>query len=316
MIDAIVEIVVFAAVIAAAYGLVYWAQRASRGDRSAYVGLYLLFGLPGSLLTVAGLALLVNGTTGGWLALGLGFGFALPLIRPFRVALARVTPLDPASPIDFTGLAVLLAMVAYLIYTLLVLPPTDAGSNDTVMTSGATITSLIINVAAFVLLAYVAVGYRISRNGPEATERLGLRWPDLQQVCIGLAAVIPAFVFSFGASVMTQIFQPEYVDRLQETVTEMTTGVQNPAGALLLGISTGVGEEVLFRGAIQPRYGIVVASLLWSLLHVQYELTWVIAGIFAMGIMLGLIRKHYGTTAAIITHAVYNAIIVLIQSAM
>lgn len=316
MIDAIVEIVVFAAAIAAAYGLVYWAHRAGRGDRSAYVGLYLLFGLPGSLLTVAGLALLVNGTTGGWLALGLGLGFALPLVRPFRVALARVTPLDPASPIDFSGLAVLLAMVAYLIYTLLVLPPADANSNDTVITSGATITSLVINVAAFVLLAYVAVGYRISRNGQEATERLGLRWPGVQQVGIGLAAVIPAFVFSLGASVLTQIFQPEYVDRLQETVTEMTTGVQNPAGALLLGISTGVGEEVLFRGAIQPRYGIVVASLFWSLLHVQYELTWVIAGIFAMGVMLGLIRKHVGTTAAIITHAVYNAIIVLIQSAI
>jgi membrane protease YdiL (CAAX protease family) len=316
MIDAIVEIVVFAAVIAAAYGLVYWANRASRGDRSAYVGLYLLFGLPGSLLTVAGLALLVNGTTGGWLALGLGLGFALPLLRPFRVALARVTPLDPASPVDFSGLAVLLAIVAYLLYTLIVLPPADANSNETVMTSGATITSLVINVAAFVLLAYVAVGYRISRTGREATERLGLRWPDLQQAGIGLAAVVPAFAFSLGASVLTQIFQPEYVDRLQETVTEMTTGVQNPAGALLLGISTGVGEEVLFRGAIQPRYGIVVASLLWSLLHVQYELTWVIAGIFAMGIMLGLIRKHYGTTAAIITHAVYNAIIVLIQSAI
>jgi uncharacterized protein len=94
----------------------------------------------------------------------------------------------------------------------------------------------------------------------------------------------------------------------------MTSGIQNPVGALILGLSTGIGEEVLFRGAIQPRFGIVIASAIWSLLHVQYELTWVVAGLFAMGIMLGLIRNHYGTTAAIVTHALYNVLIVLIQT--
>jgi membrane protease YdiL (CAAX protease family) len=314
MLEAIVEIVVFAVVIATAYGLVYWAHRAKNADRSAYVGLYLLFGLPGGLLTVAGAALLVNGADGGWLALGIGLGLGLPLLKQFRMALARVTPMNPDSPVDFSGLAILLAMAAYLIYTLIFLPPENGDSGETVMSAGATITSLIINVAAFVALAYVAVGYRISRSGREATERLGLRLPNLQAIAVGLAAVVPAFMFSIGGSLLTQWLQPDVVDRLEETITEMTSSVQNPIGAVILGLSTGIGEEVLFRGAIQPRYGIVIASLFWSLLHVQYELTWVVAGLFAMGIILGLIRKHFGTTAAIITHAVYNAIIVLIQS--
>lgn len=314
MIDAIVEIAVFAGVILAAYGLVYWAHRACSGDRSAYVGLYLLFGLPGGLLTVAGLALVVNGATGGWLALGLGLGLGLPLLRPFRMAVARVTPMDPSSPVDFSGLAVLLAMVAYLVYTLLALSPAD--TDETVAASGTTISSLIVNVVAFVGLAYVAVGYRISRTGREATERLGLRRPGIREVGIGLAAVVPAFALSISGSLLTQWLQPDYVDRLEDTLNDMMTGVDNPVGALLLGLSTGVGEEVLFRGAIQPRFGIVVASLFWSLLHTQYELTWVVAGIFAMGLMLGLMRKYVGTTACIITHGVYNAIIVLIQSSM
>lgn len=313
MLEAILEIVVFAVVIACAYGMVYWAQRANKGDRSAYVGLYLLFGLPGGLLMLAGLALLVNGQHGGWLALGLGLGLGLPLLKQFRFALARVTPMDPNSAIDFSGLAIVLAMAAYLVYTLVFLTPESGDTSDTVASSGATVSSLIINVVAFVSLAYVAVGYRIYRTGQEATERLGLRMPDLRAIGVGLAAVIPAFAFSIGGSALTQIFQPEVVDRLEETVSEMTSGIDNPAGAVLLGLSTGIGEEVLFRGAIQPRFGIVIASLFWSLLHVQYELTWVVAGLFAMGIMLGLIRKHFGTTAAIITHAVYNLIIVLIQ---
>jgi membrane protease YdiL (CAAX protease family) len=313
MLEAILEIVVFAVVIACAYGMVYWAQRANKGDRSAYVGLYLLFGLPGGLLTIAGLALLVNSQHGGWLALGLGLGLGLPLLKQVRFALARVTPMDPNSPIDFSGLAIVLAIAAYLVYTLVFLAPESGDSSDTVVSAGATVSSLIINVVAFVSLAYVAVGYRIYRTGQEATERLGIRVPDLRAIGVGLAAVIPAFVFSIAGSALTQIFQPEAVDRLEETVTEMTSGIDNPAGAILLGLSTGIGEEVLFRGAIQPRFGIVIASLFWSLLHVQYELTWVVAGLFAMGIMLGLIRKHFGTTAAIITHAVYNLIIVLIQ---
>jgi membrane protease YdiL (CAAX protease family) len=314
MIDAIVEIIVFAVVIATAYGLVYWAHRAYKADRSAYVGLFLVFGLPGGLLTVAGAALLVNGADGGWLALGLGVGLGLPLIKQFRMALARATPMDSASPIDFSGLAILLAIAAYLVYTLIFVPPADADASDTVMSSGATITSLIINVAAFVALAYVAVGYRIHRTGQEATNRLGLEWPNARTVTVGVLAIVPAFVFSIAGSLLTQIFQPEVVDRLEETIDTMTSGIQNPIGALILGLSTGIGEEVLFRGAIQPRYGIVIASAIWSLLHVQYELTWVVAGLFAMGIMLGLIRKHYGTTAAIITHALYNVVIVLIQT--
>jgi uncharacterized protein len=313
MTDAIVEIIVFAVVIAMAYGLVYWAHRANNADRSAYVGLYLVYGLPGSLLTVAGLALLVNGTSGGWLALGLGLGFALPLVKQFRLALSRVTPLDPASPIDFSGLAILLGIAAYLLYTLIFVPPTDS-DGETVMSSTATITSLIINVVAFVALAYVAVGYRIHRTGQEATKRLGLEWPNARSITVGVLAIIPAFVFSITGSLLTQIFQPDVVDRLEETIDTMTSGIQNPVGALVLGLSTGIGEEVLFRGAIQPRYGIVIASAIWTLLHVQYELTWVVAGLFAMGIMLGLIRNRYGTTAAIITHALYNVAVVLIQT--
>src|SRR5699024_2624361 len=126
----------------------------------------------------------------------------------------------------------------------------------------------------------------------------------MQGVAIGLAAVVPAFVFSMIGSVLTSVLQPEVVEELSETMENMTSGIDNPAGAIVLGLASGIGEEVLFRGAIQPRFGIPLTTVLWVLLHTQYELTWVIAGLFLMGIMLGFIRKYVGTTAAIITHAV------------
>lgn len=311
MLNAIVGIIVLIVVLAAMFGLVNWARRASEGDKAANMGLYLLFGIPGGLLTIAGTALLVNDKEGGWLALGLGLGLGLPLIRQFRRGLARVTPMDPESPVDFSGLAILLSMFAFLAFSLL----TTSGERAAVpeLSTGATISSLIINFLAFVGLAYIAVGYRNYRNGAEASARLGLRKPTLLEVGIGLAAVIPAFVFSMIGSLLTSIFQPDVVDRLTETIDNMTSGVQNPFGALLLGLCTGIGEELLFRGAIQPRFGIVLTTIFWAALHTQYELTWVIVGLILMGLMLGLIRKYYGTVAAIITHAVYNALVVLLQ---
>jgi membrane protease YdiL (CAAX protease family) len=315
MINLIIEIVVLAGVLAAIFGLINWAKRADQGDEAANMGLYLLFGIPGGLLTVAGAALLVNGNEGGWLALGLGLGMGLPMLRRFRDGLAQVTPMDAKSPIDFSGLAIIFSIIAFLLYSLL----TVEGGDETAVAelgSGEMVTSLVMNFLAFVGVAYIAVGYRNYRTGGEATARLGLRMPTIQEIGIGLAAVVPAFVFSMTGSLLTSIFQPEAVDRLTETIDNMTRGVQNPAGALLLGLTTGIGEEVLFRGAIQPRFGILITTILWTLLHTQYEFTWVIVGLLLMGIMLGLIRKHYGTTAAIITHAVYNALVVLLQLAL
>ena len=83
-------------VLAAVYGLVLWADKA-RTDRSAIVGLYLLYGLPGGLLTVAGLALVVNGRETGWFVLALGLAFALPLVRPFRRLMAMLTPMESTT---------------------------------------------------------------------------------------------------------------------------------------------------------------------------------------------------------------------------
>jgi hypothetical protein len=38
-------------------------------------------------------------------------------------------------------------------------------------------------------------------------------------------------------------------------------------------------------------------------------------GLFLIGMLLGKLRNRYGTAAPIITHAVFNAVVVLAQSA-
>jgi membrane protease YdiL (CAAX protease family) len=85
----------------------------------------------------------------------------------------------------------------------------------------------------------------------------------------------------------------------------------------VLGASAGIGEEAIFRGALQPRYGIIIPSLLFTMLHgPQYGFNVALLGLLAVSVILGLLRKHLNTTAAMITHALFNGVQVLALSAM
>jgi membrane protease YdiL (CAAX protease family) len=80
---------------------------------------------------------------------------------------------------------------------------------------------------------------------------------------------------------------------------------------LLLGLSAGIGEEITLRGALQPRLGLFWTSLLFAVLHVQYS--WFgIAVIFAIGVILGVIRNRTNTTVAMAIHTLYDIIAVLL----
>jgi membrane protease YdiL (CAAX protease family) len=314
MMDTLVDVflygVAFVIAVGIAIGLAFWSNKA-RTDRSANVGLYLLFGLPGGLLTVAGLALTVNGLNEGPFVLAIGLAFTLPLIRSFRKLLARYTPFDPTSPIDLTGLAILLALMAFLAVSMFYAD----GDTDTVSSTSTAslVVSLVSTMIMFVSLAYIAVGYRIWRTGREATERLGLRIPGVKTILIGFAFVVPVMISNMIGGILTQVLQPNMTDDLEKTLDTMTQGIQNPAGALLIGLTAGIGEELFFRGALQPRFGIVITAAAFALMHQQYELSWVLAGMFGIGILLGIERKRYGTVAAIVTHATMNIIAVALQ---
>ena len=313
MFDALATLIATAFLIAAIYGLVYWAHRA-KADRSASVGIYLLFGLPGGLLTVAGTALMTTTDLAeGPFILASGLAFLLPLVKPFRQLIARFTPMDPNSPIDLCGLGLLLWVSSFFIISAAQAGPADVGSIGEGGLTGS-LFWLILNAATFVAVAYVAVGYRVHRTGAEATRRLGLTMPSLKTIAISLAMVIPCFAVSLIGSALTVAFQPDVVENLEDTMEQMTSGLDNPLGALMIGLSAGIGEEVLFRGAIQPRFGIVIAALVWTTVHAQYDVSFVLVGLFGVGILLGIQRKYFGTISAVITHAVYNMLAVALQS--
>jgi uncharacterized protein len=84
---------------------------------------------------------------------------------------------------------------------------------------------------------------------------------------------------------------------------------------LALIVVAPVGEELLFRGFLFRGFvreqrdalpGILAISLIWSLLHVQYD--WFGASqVFAIGMLLGYVRLYSGsTTLVIVLHMLLN----------
>lgn len=303
------DFVIFAATLAiallVAYGLVYWANRAET-DNSARVGLYLVYGFPGILLVVAGAAFTANGRDAGPFLLGLGLGFTLPLVKRFRMFLGRVTPLDPNSPVDMSGASIFFAVLGLLIATALDAPdPDEVGEVD--------YGSLIVQLLGFIGLSYVVVGTTLKRTVAQANRRLGLERPTLRTVLIGAGFFFIALLVNGVGGILTEVFQPDANEEIQQGLEDLTGEFQNPAGAVAIAVSAGVGEELFFRGALQPKFGLVLTSLCFALLHTNYGISFVTLGVFGMGMIFGFMRLRYGTVTAMITHGLVNFVAVLAQ---
>lgn len=82
---------------------------------------------------------------------------------------------------------------------------------------------------------------------------------------------------------------------------------------LFLSFCAGVGEEIVFRGMIQPWLGILTTSFMFIALHgyMSYS-SWpkVIFGLilFAVGTILGILGEYIGLLAAIVAHIIYDVI--------
>jgi membrane protease YdiL (CAAX protease family) len=83
---------------------------------------------------------------------------------------------------------------------------------------------------------------------------------------------------------------------------------------IFISICAGVGEELLFRGAVQPMLGIWITSILFVLLHGYlnpFNLPLTLYGIYmilVIGVM-GLMTEYIGILAAMIAHTLIDIIL-------
>ena len=84
---------------------------------------------------------------------------------------------------------------------------------------------------------------------------------------------------------------------------------------ILVSFFSGVGEETFFRGAVQQEFGIVVASLLFGLVHVGPDrryMLWTLWAVLAGFLFGGLYDLTGGLLAPILAHAAHNAATLLL----
>jgi uncharacterized protein len=84
---------------------------------------------------------------------------------------------------------------------------------------------------------------------------------------------------------------------------------------ILVSVFSAVGEETFFRGAVQQEFGIVVASLLFGLVHVGPDrryLLWTLWAVLAGFLFGGLYDLTGGLLAPILAHAAHNAATLLL----
>ena len=97
-----------------------------------------------------------------------------------------------------------------------------------------------------------------------------------------------------------------FSDTQNDAANELAVQFSTVSLALLLATFSSIGEEVLFRGALQPIFGNVMVSALFALIHTQLLFTPGMVFIFVVSYILGRVRERYSTSASIIAHFVYN----------
>ncbi len=99
-------------------------------------------------------------------------------------------------------------------------------------------------------------------------------------------------------------------ERLADLLGESLAGI-GVADAVLLALASGVGEEMLFRGALQPSVGIVWASLIFGACHFLPRRELMLWSLYAvlMGFVFGWLYDWTGQLIApIAAHSVVNGI--------
>ncbi len=308
---------------------------AGGGSVLAFIAVFLIVILDGFLILMGSVAFLMGLALRGNMPVELqsafaamqvdaislsriGLGLWLPgilglvlLLPPVRRWLARVIPIDPASPVHAVALSYSALILVQLLVTLgmgldnlarLMEASSAAGQGGVNLTGSVWAQDI-----TLAFMAMVGVGWLSRKRFGSALQRLGLVVPTWKQGGIGLAVgllLVPAIILLEQLFARIGLGTNPDVERLTEELIGPL--VKSVPGILTLGLAAALGEETIFRGALQPRFGLLLTAVLFALLHSNYGITLSTLLVFLVGLVLGLLRLRWNTTTSMITHATYN----------
>ena len=157
-------------------------------------------------------------------------------------------------------------------------------------------------------------GVRAAGPGNETFAALGLvtRRPG-KEVGIGLVAGLAAWASVLAAAVVAAVALGllGVADDLSNEPASLVVGMAGlpVLWRLALSLAAGVGEEIFFRGLLQPRIGLWASTLLFAIGHVGYGQPFLLLGVTLLSLIYGLLAAWRGSVwAAIVAHALFDAI--------
>ncbi len=226
--------------------------------------------------------------------------------RSTRHSLERFLPIDPHSPVH----ALALMLSGYFAGSVIL---QVAGGLDTLAENltQVSIWLFLLQQLGFVLIAFLGVGAMMRRDWTAVFQRLGLEPITDRQIAEAAGWIILLVLLQSLGGVIWEAIDPAQVTQVEElnALLYQNFGFWH---WLSLAIGAGIGEEILFRGALQPVLGIWFTSILFAIVHVQYGfLTPATAVLLLLALILGHIRQRHNTTVAILVHFGYDLALAL-----
>jgi uncharacterized protein len=279
-----------------------WAHHATAILAGLLAGAVFLFGVFD--MTVAGsvhnpLAVDIGIMVTGLAAAGLA-------CKPVREWAARLIPIDPDNPVHslalVLGVILLGTQIASLAFTNVLaadqqLPPLNIGD-------------LLGQEVPFLVIALAGVGLWVRRNLAASADRLGVVVPAWWHVVLALAAAGVFFGIGQLSGYLSYKLTPGISQQVDQSSQHLFGALSGGlVGIIALAIIPGICEEILFRGALQPRFGLLLTAVLFAAIHTEYGLSIDVLAILVIALGLGAIRKYTNTTTSMVCHVTYNLLV-------
>ncbi|MEJ2749598.1 MAG: CPBP family intramembrane metalloprotease [Anaerolineae bacterium] len=248
---------------------------------------------------------LPNQVAYGGVLVGIAVWDVLACLRPLRRWLARWIPLDPTSPVHTLALVMSGILAGSTILTL-----TQGGLEGLAETAVSTpLIDFLFQQLLFVLLAFLGVGLLVRRGPAALIKRLGLERPSWAQIRLGLRWIAILVFIQWAVGMIWTLANPDQ-SKLVEGISNVLLGNFDTVGEwFAVALGAGIGEEILFRGAMQPVLGLWFTSIIFAIAHIQYGFTLASLLIIVISAALGYIRRRTNTTVAIFVHAGYDFVL-------
>jgi len=256
----------------------------------------------------------------GAIAISLAGFISVPLLSPLiRARIGRTLGLQLDSPVRHIALFLTVAMSL-----LLLAPSLSTGQAILIQmlqadpsTAEFQQSANLLGLAWTIPFSFVLVGFGITRSFHQSWIRLGLEWRGVLPLVAGLVAAVSLFaVVRLVSAPLTELFASLGIPTQGEEELEIlfSLSTMTPLIAISISVYAGVGEELVCRGVLQPRVGVLLATCFFTAMHAwQYTLEGLVL-VFIVGFCLALLRRRYGLWASITAHFTYDLILLLLST--